>query len=344
MSVVAASHQFGTDHQAEHLVDNLEYALSSADMSASRIQRADAPKELTGSASIDRVLRYSLEDWGWIVLCWIGMTLSPAWLYPAWVLLIAGRLHGLGVLLHDLTHMPLRGKTLKVRVAEALTGYPIASTLNAMRFHHLRHHRDSGMATDPYYKEGVMQKPFLYFLMTIRGVILVPFWSLRGYIGVIAIFVPALRNIYAHTFLQDRSKDDMTHTHEVIECAKAEVGQVICHTLLFIFAWYNFDLVLFYFFIPVTVAGLLNAHRVLAEHNYVVARDRNIETIIKTTVDHNLDPLGRLFFAPRNIGFHIVHHIHPSVALENLPALRDWYRERYPDLYPPSQGLFVAGK
>lgn len=339
-----AAHLFSTDHRAEHLVDSLEYALSTADAGFARIQRADAPKDLVGSASIDRLLRYSLEDWGWIVLCWVAMTYSPAWCYPVWALLIAGRLHALGVILHDLTHLPLRGKSFKVRCVEILTGYPIASTLNAMRFHHLRHHRDSGMATDPYYKEGVMENGFLYFLMTVRGVILVPYWSLRGYIGVLALFIPGLRNTYAHVFLQDRTQDDMTHTHEVIQCAKAEIGQVICHTAIFIVAFYHFEMVLFYFFIPVTIAGLLNAHRVLAEHNYVVVRDRNIETIIKTTVDHNLDPLGRLFLAPRNIGFHIVHHIHPATALENLPALRNWYRNRYPDLYPLSQGLFKAGE
>jgi fatty acid desaturase len=339
-----ASQVFANDHDAEHLVDNLEYALSIADQPQTRIRRQDAPAEMTGVATIDRLLRYCLEDWGWIVLCWIGMTWSPTWMYPLWALLIGGRIHALGVILHDLTHMPIREKTLKVRITEALCGYPISSTLNAMRFHHLRHHRDSGMDTDPYFKKGVMESRWLYFLMTIRGVLLVPYWSLRGYVGLISLFVPSWRNTYAHAFLQDKTTDDMTHNRETLRCAREELGQVIVHTLVYIYAWHDFDTVLFYYFIPVTVAGILNAHRVLMEHNYVVARDRNIETIIKTTVDHNLDPLGRLFFAPRNIGFHIVHHIHPSVGLENLPALRAWYRNKYPELYPPSQGLFVAGK
>ena len=336
--------KFATDLQVEHLVDNLEYALSSADQSEKRIQRSDAPEELIVSADVNRLLRFVLEDWAWLILFWVGMAYSPAWLYPVWALLVAGRLHAFGVILHDLTHLPLRGKTFKVRVIEALAGYPSTSTLNAMRYHHLRHHRDSGMDTDPYYKKGVETDRWLYFLMTVRGVLLCPFWCLRGYVGVLSIFIPKLRNIYGHVFLQDRSKDDLTHSTEIKICAKEEIGQVIAHTLVFVLAYFHFDLVLFFYFIPLTVTGILNAHRVLMEHRYFVARDRNIETIIATTVDHNLDPLGRLFLAPRNIGYHIVHHIHPTVALDRLPALRAWYRKTYPNLYPPSEVLFVAGR
>lgn len=336
--------RFATDLDTEHLVDNLEYALTSADQSDKRIQRSDAPPQLIVSASINRLLRFALEDWACIALFWAGMIYTPPWLYPLWALLIAGRLHAFGVILHDLTHLPLRGKTLKIRLIEILVGYPSISTLNAMRYHHLRHHRDSGMDTDPYYKKGVESNPFLYFLMTVRGVILGPFWCLRGYVGVLALFIPGLRNVYGHIFLQDRSKDDLTHSNEIITCAREEIGQVIAHTAVFVLAWFHFEMVLFFYFIPVIITGLLNAHRVLMEHRYLVARDRNIETIIATTVDHNLDPLGRLFLAPRNIGYHIVHHIHPTVALDRLPALRAWYRKTYPNLYPTSEGLFVAGR
>jgi fatty acid desaturase len=85
------------------------------------------------------------------------------------------------------------------------------------------------------------------------------------------------------------------------------------------------------------VAGLLGGYRVLIEHNYTATMDRSISTIINTTRDHHLGHWGRLFLAPRNIGYHIVHHIHPQVALENLPALRQWYIDNHSAIYPSAK-------
>ena len=118
----------------------------------------------------------ALEEWAMIAAAWVVMAAAPWWLYPVVALVVAGRLHALGVVLHDATHMPLRRKTAAVRVVEVLCGYPIASTLNAMRYHHLRHHRDSGMHTDPYYKAG-RQNALWQTLNILRGLALPPFWS-----------------------------------------------------------------------------------------------------------------------------------------------------------------------
>jgi fatty acid desaturase len=37
--------------------------------------------------------------------------------------------------------------------------------------------------------------------------------------------------------------------------------------------------------------------------------------------------MGQVLLAPRNIGYHREHHLHPQAALENLPRLRAWYQE-----------------
>ena len=74
----------------------------------------------------------------------------------------------------------------------------------------------------------------------------------------------------------------------------------------------------------------------IIEHTYERVADRRIETILATTNDNHLGLVGALGLAPRNIGYHIVHHIHPQVRLEALPRLRDWYLEARPNLYPSS--------
>jgi fatty acid desaturase len=274
----------------------------------------------------------ALEEWTFIVALWAAMAVAPWWLYPPLLLMLGGRFHALGVVLHDATHMPLRRKTIGVRVVEVLCGYPIATTLNAMRYHHLRHHRDSGMPTDPYYKAG-RQTVLWWTLNTLRGVALVPFWTVRAAFGAAAFAVPAWRKPYARLFLQERTQDDLRSSREVIDCARAELGQLAFGAVVVLLALAHPRLVVLGYIVPVTIAGVLAARRLLIEHNYERVADRRVETIVATTNDHHLGALGALVLAPRNIGYHVVHHIHPQVQLAALPALRDWYVRNRPALY-----------
>ena len=316
-----------TAHGPSHLADDLEHALDEA---AGRTRR-DVPRELLRKSSTRELLLLAASDWCVILVCWAGMWALPA-AWPVLALVVTSRLHAFGVILHDAAHRPLRGKPLGIRLLEVLCGTPLATTLNAMRYHHLRHHRDSGMPTDPYFKSGVEERPLLRFLQTIRGVALVPFWTVRPWFGLLALGVPRLRTSYARIFLQDRSGADLTHSAEVLGCARAELGQVVFQLPFAL--WLAIDpwSFLWCYGIPVTGAGLLAAWRLLAEHHYTPTSDRTLETILATTRDHNLGWTGWLL-APRNIGYHIVHHIHPQVGLRHLPRLRSWYLThdpRYP--------------
>lgn len=321
-----------------HLVDDLESSIAKAEVDAAPlVRRADVPRALLGKATIPGLLRQAAVEWAMLAALLAAMALAPWWLDLPLVLLVAGRLHAFGVILHDAAHMPLRGKDGPTRLLEALVGYPIATTLNAMRYHHIRHHRDSGMASDPYFKAGVDERPLLWLIQWLRGLLLMPFWTVRAPYGLVASIVPALRPSYARVFLQDKSLDDaatLRMSPEVIAAARAELGQVLFQLPLVaafvlwpgVMAWH--------YALPATVTGLLASYRVLCEHRYVPTSDRRITTILQTTRDHHLRWFERIFFAPRNIGFHIVHHIHPQVAQEHLPALRRWYMERLGAAYP----------
>jgi fatty acid desaturase len=323
-----------TSHSSSHLAQDLEQALDTAPVR--HLSRRDVPRELLEPATEGELVRLALEEWGMMAAAWIVMGAAPWWLYPAGALVVAGRLHALGVVLHDATHMPLRRKTAAIRAVEVLCGFPIASTLNAMRYHHLRHHRDSGMDTDPYYKAG-RQNILWQTLNILRGLALPPFWTVRAVVGAIAYLVPQLRNTYAHVFLQDRTSDDLRESPEVVECARAEWGQVVFQALVVALAVRFPSAVLWGYVVPVSIAGLLAARRVLIEHTYERVTDRQIETIISTTNDNHLGLFGALGLAPRNIGYHIVHHIHPQVRLGALPRLREWYAQTHPHRYPPAR-------
>ncbi len=325
-----------------HLATDLEQALEAADSlrqenpaeaAPSPFKRGDVPRELLESAQPGVLLRMAVEEWGMMGILWAAIAIAPWWLYPPIAILLAGRFHALGVVLHDAAHMPLRRKSMAIRMVETLCGYPLATTLNAMRYHHLRHHRDTGMASDPYHKAGTRNLTWR-FLNTLRGLALVPFWTARAPFGAASSVFPRLRNPYAHVFLQDLTKDNLRDSPEVADCARAEWGQLLAQlSVLFILLRYP-QAAIWGYLVPVSLAGLLAARRVIIEHNHHRATDRRIETILRITRDNHLGLLGGLFLTPRNIGYHIVHHIHPQVRLGALPKLRRWYVRTYPANYP----------
>ncbi len=276
-------------------------------------------------AELPRLLRYATGDWLVIVATWVLLWQGPAWLYLPGLLIIAGRLHALGVVLHDACHMGRRAHTRWLWLLQLLAAYPIATTMEAMRYHHLRHHRASGMAEDPYFKKGVSTDATLRMLYRLRGLLLVAVWIARGYVGTAALVVPALRPAYARFLLQDRSGTDVARSPEVLACLREEPKQAIFFTIVFVAAWHFPAIVGWGYLVPLVVAGAFNVNRVIIEHIHERCADRRPDTVIATTVTHDYGAPGKLFLFPRNIGFHVVHHLYPQAALECLPALQRWH-------------------
>ena len=305
-----------------HLVDDLDSAIDAA---AEPMARRAVPQELLTKATISDLLGMACFEWAVILASWVVLAIAP---WPAQVLailVIAGRFHALGVILHDAAHMPLREHTWGVRALEVMAGFHMATTLAAMRYHHIRHHRDSGMATDPYYKGKLVGRPFKYAANVLRGMFLIPVWTLRAPIGLLSLVIPSWRNLYGHLFLQDKTSKDLTHSPEVIACARAEFFQLVFQSLIVVALVFWPRAVLFGYIIPISITGVVAAWRLLREHNYWRTEDRKMETIVATTNDQWLDIWGILLMAPRNIGYHVVHHLHPQASLRVLPALRQWY-------------------
>ncbi len=311
-------------------VHELEAALDAAPSTV--VSRRDVPPELLARSTVPQLLRMSLEEWAMIAVLCAVVILAPWWTYPIVLVPLAGRYHALGVILHDAAHMGSRSTTGR-RVLEVLCGLPLATTLAAMRYHHLRHHRDSGMSTDPYFKDGEVTW-WWWIVHTLRGALLFPFWTIRALVGVAALGLPSLRNAYARVFLQDRSGLDLREAAEVIACARAEVRQVAFQVAVAIAIVRAPGIMLWCYLLPVILASVISARRLLIEHHYESVADRRAETIMATTRDNHLGWLGAFVLAPRNVGYHVVHHLHPQASLVVLPRLRAWYEARYPGSYP----------
>ncbi len=288
------------------------------------------PSELLRAAKPRRLIQYALADWAVIAAVWVAAWGAPLWLYPLWVVLLAGRFHALGVVLHDAVHIPVRGQSGTLRGVELLAGYPVGSTLKAMRYHHLRHHRDLGLAGDPYLKPWVGRSAVRHWLISFRYFLLTPLWVVRGLYGAIAFHVPGLRNSYGRWFLQDRSGDNLTSHAEVIACAREEHWQLLYYACVVALAAIWPLRLLEFYIVPLVLAGYLAGHRLLYEHVQEPNQDRSLEATEHSTRNHHLGSLGRMLVTPHNVGYHRVHHLHPQAALENLPRLDKWHQQNRP--------------
>jgi fatty acid desaturase len=193
------------------------------------------PPALRRAVSVRALTNTALSDWLAIACCWLAVALTPASWWPlqsVWIVLIAGRLHALGVVLHDACHSRRRPEPAQVRWLQLLAGYPITTTLAAMRHHHLRHHRDSCMAQDPYLKPGASERWWPALRARGQGLLLVPTWVLRSFVGCAALHWPALRNGYARVLLGDRSGIDRRDDAQIVECLRAEPAQALFFALL----------------------------------------------------------------------------------------------------------------
>jgi fatty acid desaturase len=280
-------------------------------------------------ANVPRLICHAVTDWCVIACMWCLIVLLPDMLYPIPLAIIAGRLHALGVILHDACHLKkARSDTRLLAVLEAISAYPISTTLNAMRYHHLRHHRNSCTMTDPYFKPGMSTHSAKRFLIHAQGFLLVPAWIIRSFYGCAAIYFPGMRNSYGRIFLGDRSGSDLASHQELVECARSEPKQVLFFICVFALLWRFPHAVFFGYLFPLVLAGALNAYRVGVEHVHVLCPDQSLKSVINTTITHDAGAFGRLFLFPRNIGYHTMHHLYPAASLESLPALHMWHERK----------------
>ena len=300
-------------------------------------KRSDIPKEMLQGPDLVQISLHTLVDWVIVLCCYYLMFNTSEYLLPLWILLIAGRFHAFGVLIHDLSHLNPKQKPIIFRVLEVLLGYTIGTTINAMAYHHLRHHRDTLMNSDPYYKiNKKCSTPKRVMLTFGKGTLFILFWVTRSIVGSFAYYIPSLRTQYARIFLQDVSGKDLSEHDEVIRCAKEDRYLALFQFTILILALTTFPVLFYTYYIVWPVAGIFCIYRLLIEHVYDVVDDRSVYTMIESTFDHHLSAFDQLFIGPRNIGYHCIHHIHPQVGFHNLPELQDWYltnckqyREKY---------------
>ena len=296
---------------------NLPEALA---IPAARSPRAFLPGD--ASANARTLIAWALFDWIVIGVAWAAMSLiGGRWVAIVGTVIVASRLHALGAILHDACHTRRAAKPPAWWVVEMLAGWPIASTIEAMRYHHSRHHVASGTPADPYHDTVHARTTWRRHVLTLRGALLPVWWTLRAVVSPVALLVPSARTGYARAFLQDRSGRDLRDHAGVRACARADIVQLAAQTVVLGSAFAADLPILTFYVLPWMLAGMLNARRVVYEHAWLTSERRSRHQVWETTVDHDLGRIGNAIFYPHNIGMHRIHHLLPTVSFVHLPRL-----------------------
>lgn len=231
---------------------------------------------------------------------------SP-WLYPIVVAFIGARQHGLLVLAHDAAHYRLfRNRALNDWVGEALLAWPfVLVTMRAYRRNHFPHHRHLMTERDPdWVRKQTPEWVFPQSPLQLARLLL----TYASGLGFVRFAVVASR-------LPKEPKSGLSAEDRLF--ARARIAYLIAAAAL-ITVLGGWTTVLLFWFVPYLTWMQLCFHvRSIAEHFAIQGRSgvfAQTRTVIASVFD-------RIFLVPKNVGYHLEHHLYPSVPFYRLPEL-----------------------
>lgn len=267
-------------------------------------------------------------DWSVIVSCFaVALWFPHPVLWICCAIAIAARQHGLLILMHDASHFRLLpSRKWNDRVSNWLCAWPLLVSTEGYRHNHLAHHFHLNTDDDPDWirKDGREDWRFPKTR-----------W---------AFFVLLIRELCGGGFLQAiASIRDLSGRKLRAAKEKAPAWQRLTYYALAagLITWTGmWTPVLLLWFLPAfTLLTVILRVRSIAEHF-------GVEGEHQLNMSRNLHARWweRFLFAPHNSGYHLDHHLYPSVPFYNLPRLHELLNT-VPDYVQSSHQTtgFVAG-
>ncbi len=241
-------------------------------------------------------------DWGIIALAIaLARWLAHPFAYLAAVLVVAGRQHALLIFMHDAAHGTLaRSKRVSETIGQVACAWPLFLDVRSFRYVHLKHHRLEGAPGDPdfVFRSGEDWRFPRSFASVVRPVA-------ADFAGLGALSVLGYLKYCGQAPRDPRWG---------IALGKAAFYLIALALLAKTGAWVAF---LAYWVVPMlTALKAFVRWREIAEHYGVEGTSALTRT--RTTLTSWIE---RATIAPRNINFHLEHHLFPGVPWHSLPAL-----------------------
>lgn len=261
-----------------------------------------------------RTTLHLLAEWGSIgAAAWLCELFWHPLVYVLAVVWIGARLHAIGILAHDGAHFLLyRSRWWNDRICELFCAWPVLMSLQAYRRIHVQHHAHLNTERDP---DWVRNRPDR--LRSRRG----PVELLR----ILAGLSPEQRELSKFfTAREPGASRGASGRRNALR-----VGYYGAVVGAFWLAGRP-ELLLLYWLVPLLTWFLLTMRlKGIAEHFAVEEADAaNVSRTMHLSFPE------RLLVAPKNIAYHVEHHLYPSVPFHRLPALHrrlmeePAYRER----------------
>ncbi len=246
-------------------------------------------------------------NWAVIAICFSAALTFPhpvLWITAA--ILIASRQHGLLILMHEAAHYRiLPNRKWNDRLSNWLLAFPLLITTESYRRHHAAHHDHLNTDRDPDW----MRKRHLdewKFPKDLKGMFRILIRDLCG--------GGLLDNIRLMLIIRKsgRSKTQVKQAPAIWE--RALFYTLVAAVLLVSERW--LPMLLLWVLPLFTILAVILRIRSISEHFGLAATNElNSSRNLKGTF------VERFLLAPHNIGYHLDHHLYPSVPFYNLPQL-----------------------
>lgn len=261
--------------------------------------------QIDGRKSVVAITSEWLAIFGTIALChyfWHPL------LYAIIILFIGGRQHALAVLQHDAAHFRLLPhKKWNDLVAEVFLAWPILLSNQYFREYHFLHHRHIGTAKDgnraqygTHTTSGELipnwsfPKPKIYFALWVM-------LRLSGLAGIIYI-LRSIHRLFTKGTLRYRLWNLLYYAS----------------ILGLILGFHGGQILFLYWFVPLSTWFIFtNLLRIAGEHS-AIANSHEFYCLTRTIQPSWFD---RIFVVPRQISYHLEHHLYPHIPFYRLPDL-----------------------
>jgi fatty acid desaturase len=238
-------------------------------------------------------------EWALIVLAvWLSERFWNPFLYLLVVMWIGARQHALGTLVHDAAHWRLfNQRKLNDFVGELFCAWPLFIRMEAYRYTHLKHHKHTGTPLDPEFTRD--RYP------TSRNELLAQL--LRDVLGL---------NLLKQ--LEEAREMDRAPVTRETKILRALFYLVLFSGMTWLGGWRIF---LLYWLIPTaTWLKCIVRVRAVADHAGLAPKKGEAFYPTRTLIPNVFD---RLFIAPRNVSYHLAHHLYMGVPSRNLAKLHE---------------------
>lgn len=223
-------------------------------------------------------------------------------LIGAWIV-IGGRMHAFGVLIHDFSHYRfISNKKLSEWVGDVLLAWPLFTFVDGYRKNHLTHHRYTNTDKDPDWQIKLGTRHFTFPQSWQFAIV-----NLLGYL----VGISSYRDLKS---LLTRLSDDEGKTLGY-QLGRFAFYIAAAFAITILGLWQGFIL---YWLLPFVTFFLLFLYiRSVAEHFGSMDYESELGSS-RTVIPYFWE---RAFVAPHNVNYHLDHHLYPSIPHYRLPEL-----------------------